>query len=461
MPNTPDLTAPCLTIGPVEDDTVLPVSPYYAMRYQFGQLLGVEDFEAAQAYARGKVRLHNAWMHGPGVVWGMRVLAPPTGPTTPALSGEIQVLPGLALDGQGHELHLDGPACVNVAAWYAEHKDDPDVKAVTVAGAGGTVDLTLRVELRFKACLTREVPAMSEPCDGAGTSTAYSRAFETVELRLLPGTVDLPARPYHRLRLLFGIAGVDAALADPAAEAAAVSDVNAAKAAIAAAADPAAEFLRQFRILAALDEMDLSPGKTPDGSVTLFPGGDDAVVIANLLHVHLEPGATGLAMTSVEIHNEIRKVHVATSTIQELNCCTGAATAPAPGPGPGPVPAPGADAGGPRIIDAKIAARRITLVADKALASASVAKESFSITQFDEGDGWSDLEVKQVAYDATKKAVTIDLKETPEAALVRLLARGTGEAPILGADKVPLAGAKDAAAGSAVSGNDYVVHFGS
>jgi hypothetical protein len=289
---------------------------------------------------------------------------------------------------------------------------------------------------------------MSEPCDGSGTSTAFSRVFETVDLRLLPGSAPATARPYRRLRLLFGVDGADGAVAAPADL---LAEVAAARAQINASADPSAEFLRQFRALAAADEMDLEPGQTADGVTSLFPAGDESVVLADLLSVHLEPAAAGLAMTSVVIRNDVRKVVVPTTTIQELGRCGDAIAGPSTGTG----------SPGPRVVDATLSARRFTLTVDRPLAVASVTAGAFSLTQFDAADGWSVLEPKQVGCDATGKVVTIDLKENPGGQPVRLVARGTGAIPLLGKDGVPLGGAGGGAGGAAVSGNDFVFHFGS
>src|SRR6185503_11466433 len=52
---------------------LLPVSPFTAIQYNFGMLLGVDDLETAQAYPRGKMRLDNAWLHREGVVRGLNV----------------------------------------------------------------------------------------------------------------------------------------------------------------------------------------------------------------------------------------------------------------------------------------------------------------------------------------------------------------------------------------------------
>src|SRR5437763_4151095 len=212
MANTPDVASGFVPVE--EGDKLLPLSPFYSLSYHFGMLLGVDDFETEQAYHRAKMRLHNAWLHREGVVWGLDV-------QLDTARGEVRVLKGLALDAAGHELHLEGDACVNVGQWFAAHRDDADFDpdktettgttdttntiGATVATATG-VRFNAYVCVRFKACLTRQVPAMLEPCDNAsGNGTAYSRVFETVEILLRPGRAPSKTHPYHRLRLLFGL----------------------------------------------------------------------------------------------------------------------------------------------------------------------------------------------------------------------------------------------------------------
>src|ERR1700688_1186653 len=188
-----DKTA-CELAGAGAEDGLLPVNPFNALQFHFGMLLGVDDLETGQAYPRGKVRLHNAWLHREGVVWGLNVAF--------NSRNELAVAPGLALDAAGHELHLDRQACMDVGLWYAAHKDDP---GFTFADSGGGKKVSVHVVAKFKACLTRPVPAMVEPCAGAQTDTAYSRVFETVELLLRPGLSQPKDHGYHRLRVLFQI----------------------------------------------------------------------------------------------------------------------------------------------------------------------------------------------------------------------------------------------------------------
>ena len=237
MANTPDL-ATCLAAENANAE-MQPLNPFYSLRYHFGMLLGVDDFETEQAYHRAKMRLHNAWLHRAGAVWGLGVAVDTT-------RGEIVVTPGLALDGQGRELHLEAEACLNVGAWFEQHEDD-----VTL-NPDGSFDA--HVVIRFAACLTRQVPALLEPCVGSGNGTAYSRVFETVELLLVPGLAPTPVPPYHRLRLLFGLDAPQQEEGTVTLEDQAVLDAIQAIQAL-PVADQTAAWLAAFQRFAALDEI--------------------------------------------------------------------------------------------------------------------------------------------------------------------------------------------------------------
>ena len=75
----------------IPDERSLPDGPFTSLRYHFGMLLGVDDFATEQRYHRGKMRLHSAWLHRAGIVWGLDVDVVPD-------KREIGVEPGLGLD---------------------------------------------------------------------------------------------------------------------------------------------------------------------------------------------------------------------------------------------------------------------------------------------------------------------------------------------------------------------------
>jgi hypothetical protein len=260
---------------------LLPLSPFDSLKYHFGMLLGVDDFETEQAYHRAKIRLHNAWLHRQGAVWGFAV-------EVNTDRGEILVKRGLALDAAGHELHLDSDYCINVGDWFDKHEKDPGFDLVRDG-------FDVHVVICFKACLNHQVPALLEPCDTGSTGAAYSRVHETVDIRLLPKRASEPTNPYHRLRVLFGIdkgtpldqATFAALVAQETAKTISAADqqkLNAARAdrhvlqkindiGSLPSDQQAAAWLKTFHELAALDEIDLQPATSEDGArLLMFPG---------------------------------------------------------------------------------------------------------------------------------------------------------------------------------------------
>ncbi|MCI5224348.1 MAG: hypothetical protein D3924_17185, partial [Candidatus Electrothrix sp. AR4] len=306
----------------------LPVNPFRSLLVHFGMLLGVDDFETIDSYHRGKMRLHNAWLHRQGTVWGRTSLD----------EDQIRVSPGLAVDGLGRELYLDRPACLDIGAWYEEHMDEPEVEDAVAAAelteeerTLGTIRFDTHVVIRFRACLGRQVPALTEPCDDSGSGTAYSRVFETAELLLIPGKAPgwrTPAGslPYHRLRLLFGLEGPIMIKPENEDEEETISpadqevlDTRNDILALSAEQQPAA-WLAAFRRFSALDEMDLGPAESEEGEpLSLFPAQDPVLVpLANLPEITLTPAAgTGWNIVAdeeggIDIDNTVRPVHLPT-----------------------------------------------------------------------------------------------------------------------------------------------------
>ena len=146
----------------------------------------------------------------------------------------------------------------------------------------------------------------------------YSRVVETVKLELRPGPCCLPAQVYHRVRVLLGLDDVyDGDQAGEEAQAAAM------EAASAPPSQRAKELLRQFRRMAALDEMDTSGPPVRDGEpcLSLFPALEECagVVLADVqIDVKEEGGC--VEITDVRFDPCSRRVLLPTATIQELTC---------------------------------------------------------------------------------------------------------------------------------------------
>jgi hypothetical protein len=442
------------------DSELLPLSPFSSLNYHFGMLLGVNDFETEQGYPRGKMWLHNAWLHRDGVVWGFGV-------TVDDARGEIRVKPGLALDAAGHELHLDAEYCINVGEWFDKHEKDPGFNLVP----GG---FEAHVVICFRACLNRQVPSLMEPCDNGGTGTAYSRVSETLEILLLPNKAAERVYPYHRLRLMFGLdeaktleqtkldelkkkeseaAGNtpdDQALLDAVNRDQAVLD-EVKRIKVLTAAQQPAEWLKAFHRFAALDEIDLQPATSKDGARRLlFPGReDDCVVLADIAELKLTRNDNRWLLSGGKVDTSVRPAHVATTTIQDLLCGRLLAA---------PEPQPGAD-NGPRIDPRSIVfltAKAIMFTVDKELHDLSVEPPAFSVSCFDPEKGWQKARVNAASYGGGEtKTVVLDL-DVAVSGRVRLIVFGTGPTPLLGADLVPFAGVAGGPPGTLHNGHNFV-----
>jgi hypothetical protein len=434
-----DKTA-CEAAGQGQEAGLLPISPFTALQFHYGMLLGVDDLDTGQAYSRGKIRLHNAWLHREGVVWGLNVAF--------NQRNELTVDPGLALDAAGHELHLDRQACLDLGKWYAAHKDDQNFNFEDVDGGGK--QFSVHVVAKFTACLTRPVPAIVEPCAGAQTDTAFSRVFETVELLLRPELSTPKDRGYHRLRILFQLEDN----ADPK-----YADVLTRRQTIQALpnAQQPPKFLAALREFAALDEIDLQPQPaTQTEPASIFPEDPTEVVLADIFDVVVMPTAAGDWVIAAPVPTPnvtVRPSHIATATIQELLC--GPLFTNVAGPAAAPPLSPAAPTG-PTVTSAHLAARSVRFTTSRPIAAATLKPAAFAVTGYSESDGWSEIAVRAITPQ-NGSSIRIDFTESPAGNYVRLIIRGTGPTPLLAADdNLPL-GAHGA--GGSDDGVDYVKMF--
>ncbi len=433
-------------------DVSLPINPFEALKPHFGMLLGVHDFQTIDAYHRGKQWLHNAWLHRQGVVWGMKV-------SIDTERNEIRVQPGLAIDALGRELFLAKPVCLNLPAWLDKHRDDEAFEGIFERSEDGRISFSAHAVIQFHPCLARQVPALMEPCEGGSTTTAYSRIIESVEVLLMPGLarkIGSPGRvrPYHRLRLLFNLEPPNRDESDailPSDQE--VIDERDRILGLVSNEQPAA-YLAAFRAFAALDEMTLGPATGEHGDhVSLFPAVEPApVILANLqdLRVNNESFEEG------RVDNRVRDVHVATATIQELLC--GPLFRQDGGGEPAPPSAP--DAGGPRIDheSVELEDRAVVFVQTepKFLKRSMENNVSIFVSTYDKDSGWRSKTVDDIKIVGNKVRLAIDRNFEDADELVRLVVKGTGPTPVLGANRVPLAGAVGGPPGTLHQGHDFV-----
>lgn len=453
MANTPDLSEAVACRS--QSDLRLPIDPWRSLAVHFGMLLGPDDFVTLSAYHRGKTWLHAAWLHREGVVWGLA-------PSIVEDRGELRIEPGLALDARGRELHLERPACIDLGMWFAARAAEllgdalPSDETIALEQLeDGGVRLNAHVRIRFVGCLDRPVPALVEPCDGAGRTTAYSRVFETVELELVPGLPSPTPPAYPRLRMLFGLDPIEPIMpTTPGGEVIDESaELEAARAQILATpiADRPAELERAFHRFAARDAAQLGPfiDTTTDGPREILPAPDPAdLVLAELHGLTLRPAGDSWAYESAELRWEQRPTHVATRPLQDLVAAAGALAL-----GGGITPR------GPMILrDALVfGGDAIELEFSAPVDVDSLAPEALTLSAFVPGEGWQPIPITALSPDPTATKITAEHDPLPDDFThLRLRVDGSSSAPIIGADGWPLAGADDDPQTSAHSGRDFV-----
>ena len=135
-----------------------------------GQILTATDLMAEQEYILERLRRHNRFLHGYGVVCGLWVRC------ADESEGEITIEPGYAIDPCGNEIFVGGTGCrCNLR----------ELCRPATPEAGGQLYLALR----YSPCPVDPVPVAGTPSSTEGGEMQASRVadgFEVGCLRALP-----------------------------------------------------------------------------------------------------------------------------------------------------------------------------------------------------------------------------------------------------------------------------------
>ncbi len=159
--------------------------------YALGVMLGVDDFTDEQTYHRARLARALQFFAGTGTVAGLAVsyvAALPVGaPSAPAgQAEELQVAPGIALDGRGRIVEIPRAACITLPRWFAAQSDDQLAAAFKSATGGVVAD----VFVRFVACGRSRAPAFASGPFDALDATTYARVRDGYELKLVTRPED-------------------------------------------------------------------------------------------------------------------------------------------------------------------------------------------------------------------------------------------------------------------------------
>ena len=140
------------------------------VNYFSGQLLSASDLKAEQEYFLARLRRHNRYLHGWGVVSGLTVSV--------ANSSEVVITSGVAIDCYGNEIHVcpqlrfpipNGPKLQFVVIQYAETKTSP-APALRGSADPPTVELSFtRIREGFQIDIIGVDPTLDHRGKGPGT----------------------------------------------------------------------------------------------------------------------------------------------------------------------------------------------------------------------------------------------------------------------------------------------------
>ena len=165
------------------------LTPDQRVNYEFGLVLGVDEFRQEQLYFLEKDRLHQRSLHGYGTVYGLAVTA-----TRPADNSDemlITVEPGVAVDQFGRTIVLREEQCARLGAWLGRQIQEGKAPPRPVAADGSPPtegDYRAYVVLSYDECEDALVPVPGEPCGSSDVTQAASRIRDSfrVELRWQP-----------------------------------------------------------------------------------------------------------------------------------------------------------------------------------------------------------------------------------------------------------------------------------
>ncbi|WP_048709288.1 DUF11 domain-containing protein [Microvirga massiliensis] len=150
-----------------------------------GQLLTAVDLTAEQDHVREKLRRHNRFLHGWGVVCGLTIVADPTDEQP----WRLRIQPGYALDQAGDEIFVGESVHMDLAKCSAGAATDPCEPRLLRPGSGGTGTIIL-LAIKYAECKARPVRAMPAGCGCSDETCEFSRIRDSFSIECLS---DLPA----------------------------------------------------------------------------------------------------------------------------------------------------------------------------------------------------------------------------------------------------------------------------
>jgi hypothetical protein len=158
-------------------------APLERVRYFPRQMLTADDMRLEQEYFREKLRRHNRYLHGWGVVCGLAVEW-----TDDLKSWSVRVCPGYAVAPQGDEIAVDD--CVIVDLKLGATPEPCTVRwpcppVGEMPGGDRERPAIAYIAVRYAECHTRPVRVHPGGCGCDEVSCEYARVRESFEVKVL------------------------------------------------------------------------------------------------------------------------------------------------------------------------------------------------------------------------------------------------------------------------------------
>jgi hypothetical protein len=160
------------------------LSPDIRVNYEFGLVLGVDEFRQEQMYHLEKNYLHHRTLHGYGRVSGLVVgIAQPEGAT----DYQVSVSPGTGVDQIGRPFVVRTTQCAFLGAWLDRQNPDalpqPDESGVR----------SVYVVATYDECLDALVTVAGQPCASSDQTQVPSRIRDSVNIQIRTTPPDMHA----------------------------------------------------------------------------------------------------------------------------------------------------------------------------------------------------------------------------------------------------------------------------
>src|SRR6266404_2111520 len=169
----------CTKVISLEECSEAQVGQLERVKFFPRMLLAVDDMVTESEYHREKLKRHNRYLHGTGIVCGLEVTPAPTA----ALPLQVKIGTGYALGPCGDEIFVGESILLDLSKCGPDATTDPCEPSIVrgVSGVRGTVFIVIK----YSECFARPVRAMPAGCACEDEDCEYSRVRDSFQISCL------------------------------------------------------------------------------------------------------------------------------------------------------------------------------------------------------------------------------------------------------------------------------------